>query len=118
MNSRNIVKGFAILQIIITLGLSDAFFFNFIAQGTKDMVSGIVLAYIICQFFKTVISKKRHTYNYIYFAGLAGVLALYFSSFTVSDEVGAFIQFGIITTFMAVPIIDLFRKEKPAKEVE
>lgn len=109
-----LLKGFAVLQLITTLGLADAFFFNLLFEGKKEVILVIVFIYIISQFLKTVISRKRHTYNYIYFAGIAGVLALYFSSFSVSDAVGVFIQFGIITTFMAVPIIDLFRKESKA----
>lgn len=111
-NKRYLLSGFAVLQLIITLGLADAFFFNLLLESNKDIISAIVFIYIVCQFLKTVISRKRYAYNYIYFAGIAGVLALYYSSFSVTDNVGVLIQFGIITTFMAVPLIDLFSKDK------
>ena len=113
MNKKLVKQIIAFAQLVVTLGLSDAFFFNFILEDVKDHVSALVFAYILGQLLKTIVTGRRYGYNYIYFLGITGVLLIYFSSYQLDEVMVSMVQFGIVTSFMAVPIIDIFKKETP-----
>jgi hypothetical protein len=104
---RYIVTIAAIILFIISFGLADAFFFNFFIEDEESLVSGLTFAYILTQFIKTILTRHKPTYNYTYFIGVIGVLALYYGNFKL-EEFRAVIQFVSVIAFLFPPILDVF----------
>jgi len=99
----------AIVLLIITLGLTDAFFFNLIVEEEVSLVSGLTFAYILTQFIKTILTRYKPAYNYSYFIGVVGILMIYFGNFKI-EEYRVVWQFVIVISFLFPPILDLFGK--------
>jgi len=103
-------KWIALGLILVTLGMADAFFFEFLVDGHRDIVSALVFVYIGAQFGKTMILKNKPFYDYLYFPGIIGVLTVFFSGILFGEAVTSFVLFLSILSFLTPPILDLSSK--------
>jgi hypothetical protein len=112
MKNWTLRKWIAVGLILVTLGLADAFFFELLVDGHRDVVSALVFIYIGAQFGKTMILKNKPFYDYLYFPGIIGILTVFFSGLTFSEATVSFVLFLSVLSFLAPPILDLSRKSK------